>query len=90
MRCAVHRDVAAGVAAADHEHPFARDIDRLRGRLVVAGMEERAGERTGYLWKPRVVVVAGGDHDAGVVPGFTAGCMHDPSATRGRLHPLDG
>ena len=90
MRCAVHRDVTGRVAAADHKHPLARDLHRLRGRFVVAGMHHRAGERSGDFWPPRLTVVAGGDDDPGVMPGFTACRVHRPAAAWGRLHPLDG
>ena len=90
MRCAVNRDVTGRIAAADHQHPLARDLERLCGRLVVAGMEECAGERAGDVWPPRLTVVAGGDDDTGVGPGFTVCRVHRPAAARGRIHPLDG
>ena len=75
----LYRDVAAGVAGPDHEHPFAGEGDRERGRLVLAGMERCPRERAGNVGPPRLMVVAIGDDHARVVRGPAARDMHDPA-----------
>jgi hypothetical protein len=90
MPRALDGDVAGGVAAADHEHAPAGDRHRAVGRLVVGGVEERAGEAAGNLRPARLVVVAAGDDEAGVVARRSAGDVHPPAGAGrvGRLDPL--
>jgi len=87
---ALDGDVSARVAPADHEHPPAGERHRLGRALVGGRVQELAGELPRDLGKPGHVVVAAGDHDAGVAAGLAAG-MHDPARARraGRLDPLD-
>jgi len=76
----VDRDVAAGVAGTDHQHPLAREDGR---RLVAAGVQHLAVEPAGEGGDVRLAEGAvGGDH-AGV-PGRRAARRHLPRAVAGR------
>ena len=87
----LHGDVRARVATADYDHPASGDRHGLRGRLVVGGVEVVARERTRDLGPAGHVVVAAGDHHAGVVSRRAVGERHAPAlaGAAAGLDPLD-